>query len=518
MRELYLDPLLEGIGMRHDVDYSLEKALVIARAEAEQGCRSTFYLLHTADYWGDDNFDEWCRELELLGHEVALHVNFVAQWYRGEIEELDTAIEAATRRLRATGVSVSGWAAHGDPDCYRGQFTNYWHDADLEPANPIESETGISAEGIPDCIPQFQLTYPLSGKIKNILGQELTLWSVSMGKYAYNYHAIHVSHDRYFSDSGGSWRRTSNPYDTKYDGGRWQILVHPEYWIEKPRVFLYTGGISLRTNPGRWKLIDFRGHGQAGDVADPAAGGFEALKPLVSCADDTMIYNLPEGMVPKSVGGGSRWGAGVSRFPELGELEPQGEKGRLYLERVGWRVSTRVDRHFYSVDRSDPVEVKSNHVNISHPKEGLIEVCIPLRRFRMWSVLRPWLDEVQLEYSIQYEAASSSAGLYLALGMARRGGGLARGWLGFLLGIARIGCARRMVRVSSLPEGRRRITFRMTRPRGVMEISPVIRVRGSRLEIRILEVSVVRKYGGIPTEGIQGVSIENLHTEPCKKM
>ena len=37
--------------IRHDVDYDLEKAVNMARAEAEYGYYSTYFLLHSAPYW-----------------------------------------------------------------------------------------------------------------------------------------------------------------------------------------------------------------------------------------------------------------------------------------------------------------------------------------------------------------------------------------------------------------------------------------------------------------------------------
>lgn len=46
------------VGMRHDVDSDLPNAVRLAEWEAERGYRSTYFVLHTSEYWPLEGFDE----------------------------------------------------------------------------------------------------------------------------------------------------------------------------------------------------------------------------------------------------------------------------------------------------------------------------------------------------------------------------------------------------------------------------------------------------------------------------
>lgn len=248
MREMASDSGLTGIGLRHDVDHSLEAALAMAEVEKEFGIRSTYYLLPTTKYWGAEGFSEACRMFQDWGHEVGYHCNVVAEWYRGEVDSMEEGIRRQTKDLHNVGVDLTGWAAHGDPDCYKGGFANYWMARELRGGDPMETETGISAEGVRDPRERYQLRYPANHKVASLRGSEEELWQVEMSGHGYLYHAAHVPYDRYFSDSGGSWVRSGTPLEAeKSEAERWQVLVHPEYWVDTPSIrgFEGTGKVTL---------------------------------------------------------------------------------------------------------------------------------------------------------------------------------------------------------------------------------------------------------------------------------
>jgi hypothetical protein len=60
---------------RHDVDFSLHSSVALARIEAEEGVRSTYFLhLHSLFYnLLEPSLGEMARELLSLGHEIGLH-------------------------------------------------------------------------------------------------------------------------------------------------------------------------------------------------------------------------------------------------------------------------------------------------------------------------------------------------------------------------------------------------------------------------------------------------------------
>ena len=77
--------------LRHDVDYSIDAALEMARQEASRGVAATYFLLLNGVYYNlfDPRYASAPAEFAALGHEVGLHydVNFlrrfpVAEWPR----------------------------------------------------------------------------------------------------------------------------------------------------------------------------------------------------------------------------------------------------------------------------------------------------------------------------------------------------------------------------------------------------------------------------------------------------
>lgn len=91
--------------LRHDVDFSLRKAVEMARMDAEEGARATFFVLLTAPYYNplSEKGAARVREIADLGHEVGLHYD------ASGFERMDS--EARRRRvglLAATLADVAG--------------------------------------------------------------------------------------------------------------------------------------------------------------------------------------------------------------------------------------------------------------------------------------------------------------------------------------------------------------------------------------------------------------------------
>jgi hypothetical protein len=66
--------------MRHDIDYEPIRALNLARLEAEQGVKATFFVLITSDFYNAASMKSLAvlKELRALGHEIGLHYDEVA--------------------------------------------------------------------------------------------------------------------------------------------------------------------------------------------------------------------------------------------------------------------------------------------------------------------------------------------------------------------------------------------------------------------------------------------------------
>jgi hypothetical protein len=206
--------------------------------EARAGRRATYFLLNTADYWNDPDFDLKVLQLADFGHEVGFHVNSLAAWYRGLVDDPSADLRVALAKLRASGVAARGIAAHGDKACYAGGFTNFWLFADL--AASRSGEDGISAEGIWVDDPMHRIPLPSDPTLRRRDGAAAQLWSLRLADFGIDYVASHIPFDLYFTDSGGSWTRSPDPCTVPdLDRKRAQVLVHPIHWRAPARRWFF---------------------------------------------------------------------------------------------------------------------------------------------------------------------------------------------------------------------------------------------------------------------------------------
>lgn len=208
------------VGLRHDVDagHALATAVRMAEWEADRGYRSTYFLLHTAPYWGGAAFAESVERIVQCGHEIGIHTNALAEALRTGGDP-DVILQAAINELRSLGVRVRGVAAHGDPLCIQNRtsgestFTNY--EQFVECPRP---QVGASDRMI------------VRGAMR------LKLAPRPLADFGLEYEALWLGLPDPFrvSDSGGSW---SQPFDSAVaqfaDGQRQlHLLWHPDWWSQ----------------------------------------------------------------------------------------------------------------------------------------------------------------------------------------------------------------------------------------------------------------------------------------------
>lgn len=65
--------------LRHDIDNDIEKALKLAKVEAELGVKSTYFVLVTSDFYNvfSAKSEKMLREIVDLGHDIGLHFDEV---------------------------------------------------------------------------------------------------------------------------------------------------------------------------------------------------------------------------------------------------------------------------------------------------------------------------------------------------------------------------------------------------------------------------------------------------------
>jgi hypothetical protein len=165
---------------RHDLDFSVHRALALARIEARAGVRATYFLnLHSAYYNAlERDVAERVREILTLGHELGLHF---------------------------------------DPT----------FDATRAPGDTIASERRLLEDVFAVPVRAFSLHNPVvagwNGDADEVDGMVNAYGSGVRARFAY------------VSDSHGVWRHR-RLHDVLDEAGdeRLHVLTHPEWWVPEP--------------------------------------------------------------------------------------------------------------------------------------------------------------------------------------------------------------------------------------------------------------------------------------------
>ena len=109
--EGYDDPL---VILRHDVDFSLRKALEMARLDHEAGATSTFFILLTAPYYNplSEEGVKLIKEIAGLGHECGLHYDCTGFELLAEEQRQKRILVLATTLEDAIGIAIRTIAQH----------------------------------------------------------------------------------------------------------------------------------------------------------------------------------------------------------------------------------------------------------------------------------------------------------------------------------------------------------------------------------------------------------------------
>ena len=124
-------PLKENIGryfiLRHDVDFSPEAALEMAKIERENGFKATYFLLFSSPYYNlfSEEYCSFPKELIKLGHEVGLHydVNVLSRIDEGKKKELS--VEKVRLLERLSGKKIRSIAMHNPSISGKDFFRKY---------------------------------------------------------------------------------------------------------------------------------------------------------------------------------------------------------------------------------------------------------------------------------------------------------------------------------------------------------------------------------------------------------
>lgn len=237
-----------SIALRHDIDHCIDVALEMAYWEFERGIKATYFILDTAPYFSDSLILEKCAQIQEFGHEIGIHLNSIARWFDGGPDPyLD--LQNQLQKFRGLNINLTGTSAHGDSSCYKNNFINYWLFKELKSEGYLDRETKLNAEGIFEPNVQKRINSKCLEKLTRQDGAVLNLWGVSQKSLGLLYEASHLDHHEYFTDSGGSWSRSSDPLKSNLKDKRVQVLIHPVHWQAPRRLYFF---MSTARSGSKW--------------------------------------------------------------------------------------------------------------------------------------------------------------------------------------------------------------------------------------------------------------------------
>lgn len=173
-----------GVLWRHDVDISLERAVQMARVEAEENVATTYFINLHSEFFNALEVSQvrLIREIVDLGHQVGVHF-WTEAYAPSDLQELEM-------RLRREASLL----------------------ADL-------SETPVQA---------FSWHKPSSADLRMNVDR--------LGGLINAYSAELFNTDRYCSDANGYWRfhRLYDLVSSPDAPNFYQVLIHPDWWMESP--------------------------------------------------------------------------------------------------------------------------------------------------------------------------------------------------------------------------------------------------------------------------------------------
>lgn len=181
--------------IRHDVDHDLDFALHIAEAEASRGYRATYFLLPPGSYEKVDNYYgtlenntivhapdllDKCRRLVDLGHDLGLHNDMVSMALTARKNPADL-IAREVDYFDRHQLTLKGTASHGNPLARELQYNN--------------------RELFQSCIRKGWVP----GRTICYNDWQVTLHSLKLEEFGFQYEAYSLPRDSRISESGGKW-------------------------------------------------------------------------------------------------------------------------------------------------------------------------------------------------------------------------------------------------------------------------------------------------------------------------
>jgi hypothetical protein len=206
------------ISLRYDIDANINAAIKFAYREHKYGLKSTYFILHTADYYGKITGSSFQRNPQIIyylkkiqndfGHEIGFHNDLVTLQIVYGISPKEF-LKNELAYLRGNKINIVGTAYHGSPYCYIYKYYNayFWNEY---------PDNGWNYEYV----------------TKNNVA--IKIEKDDLSNYNFEYEGGLMGQDYFFADcffiEGKRWNPNMVNLDTIKKGKKVIILFHPELW------------------------------------------------------------------------------------------------------------------------------------------------------------------------------------------------------------------------------------------------------------------------------------------------
>jgi hypothetical protein len=203
------------LSLRHDIDDNINAAVKMAYREHEYGIISSYFVLHTARYYGKKVGSSFIRNENVIyylkaiqdtfGHEIGFHNDLVTLQLMYDIPSREY-LKDELNYLRGNNINIVGTTYHGSPYCYIYHYSNsfFWKE--------YSDTTQYIKKGF----------------------NTIKIEKDSLTSYNFQYEGGMLNQDYFFSDSyivnGKRWNMDMVNLDTIKPGKKVIILIHPQHW------------------------------------------------------------------------------------------------------------------------------------------------------------------------------------------------------------------------------------------------------------------------------------------------
>jgi hypothetical protein len=226
------------LSIRHDVDDNINSAIKFAYRESKYGIKSTYFILHTASYYGVTKKNNFNRNDQIKDYLLKIQNSFYHEvGFHNDLVTLQVVYRISPRKflkdelewLRNNGLIISGSVAHGSTYCYMYHYLNsyFWEGYNQYPESNFLNWGDIKKNN-------QQIIIEKDRKLSKANTELIVFEKDKMSNYGLDYEGYDLKWDYYFSDSnlinGKQWQMGMVNWDTIKPGKKVVLLLHPQRW------------------------------------------------------------------------------------------------------------------------------------------------------------------------------------------------------------------------------------------------------------------------------------------------